>query len=625
MRRQFEPFPRYEDRKGWEVLPGDIKRRCLEQARKLKDREWQTLPAVFYLDFSRNGNRSRYENRCFQRRRDLFYLVLGECVEGRGEYLDDIINGIWLICEETSWVVPAHLNQYRRASGSFSRRPGKASPAPEPPRDLPDAAGDVYIDLFAAETGSLLSWVYYFLGNAIGALSPMLKRRVELELERRILGPYLARDDFEWMGLNHDRPVNNWNPWINSNVLVCYLVFAKTFKNYAQGAAKTIRSVNRFLHFYAEDGGCDEGPNYFGVAGASLLDFIEELGQVTGVDYLYQSGKIRNMAAYISKVYIGRDYYVNYADAPPSVSVPVDLLERTGRRTGDESLLGMLAYLRKNGYAAPGGDPNLSGGAWNLYRQLANVFHSSPPEEERDLRVPELSWFGGIQVLTARDRAGSTEGLFFSAKGGTNGESHNHNDIGNFLLYCDSVPVLVDAGVETYTKFTFNEKRYTLWTMLSCYHNTPTINGADQLPGAEYRARETRFESGGGVTRFSLDIAGAYPGEAGIRSYQRDFAFRHGESLSVEDRYRLKELKAPLVLNFLCHERPGLAEGRALLSGKVWMEYGPGFGTEVEEIALKDEKIRGDWRKDTLYRLRLTKEDTGISGTVRMLFTRKQV
>ncbi|MDR2619478.1 MAG: heparinase II/III-family protein [Treponema sp.] len=620
MNRKFEPFPRYEDRKGWEALSGDIKRRCLEEARKLKGKEWQSLPAVFYLDFYRNGNRTRYESRCFQRRRDLFYLTLGECIEGRGEYLDDIINGIWLICEESSWVVPAHINHDRRAAASPSRRPGRIGPAPL--RELPDLTRDIYIDLFAAETGSLLSWVYYFLGNAIGALSPLVKRRMELELERRILGPYLARDDFEWMGLDHDRPVNNWNPWINSNVLVCYLVFAGSFKQYTRGAAKTIRSLNRFLHFYAEDGGCDEGPSYFGVAGASVLDFIEELGQVTGVDYLYRSAKIRNMAAYISKVYIGRDYYVNYADAPPSVSVPVDLLERTGRRTGDESLLDMLAHLRKNGYGVSGNGSKLSGGAWNLYRQLANIFYPSPREEKRAFRAPELSWFGGIQVLCARDKADSLEGLFFSAKGGTNGESHNHNDIGNFLLYCDSVPVLVDAGVETYTKSTFNEDRYTLWTMRSCYHNTPTINGADQLPGTEYRAGEPDLESGGGTTRLSLDMAGAYPGEAGIKSYRRSFVFKHGESLSVEDRYRLKELKAPLTLNFLCYQRPGLAEGRVLLSGKVWMEYGPGFKTELEKITLRDEKIRSDWKKDSLYRLRLTKEDTGISGAVILRFIR---
>jgi hypothetical protein len=600
---EFKPFPAYTDRRSWGSLPEETKGCFTEPAKKLKNYEWPVITAVSLLDFYRNGNRARHGDLYFGRRRVLLDLLLAECIEGRGEYLDDIINGVWLICEESSWVIPAHLNSnlQRRHSG-------------EPFKEIADVEAGIYIDLFAAETGALLSWVYYFLGDAIGALSPIIKRRIEVEVERRILVPYLDRIDYQWSGLDHDEPVNNWNPWINSNVLAAYLVFSKIFRAAGRGVRKTIRSVNRFLHFYAEDGGCDEGPAYFDKAGAALFDYIEELGQVTDVSYLYKTSKIRNMASYIYKVYIGRNYYVNYADAAPMISEPAGVLNRVARKDGDDTLLGFTAYLKQNGYCSSGEK------AFMVYRRFSDLFNA-PAEGRGPLQVPQVSWFEGIQVLSARDRAGSLEGFFFSAKGGTNGESHNHNDIGNFLLYRDSVPVLVDAGVETYTKFTFNEKRYTLWTMQSCYHNTPTINGADQLPGAEHRAENLNFESGGGVTRLSLDIAGAYPGDAGIESYRRDFTFKHGESLLVEDRYRLKEAKAPLVLNFLCHQRPRLEEGRALLSGKVRMEYGQGFEPAVEEIVLKDEKILGDWKKDTLYRLRLTKKDTGLSGTVSLVFT----
>ncbi|MDR0451098.1 MAG: heparinase II/III-family protein [Treponema sp.] len=601
---EFKPFPAYADRKSWESLPEEAKKSFTGPAEKLKNYQWPLIPAARLLDFYRDGNRSRHGELYFGRRQALLNLLLAECIEGRGEYLDDIINGVWLICEESSWVIPAHLN-----TNAQRRRSG------EPVKEIADVEAGIYIDLFAAETGSLLAWVYYFLGDAIGALSPIIKRRIEIEVERRILIPYLEHSDYQWMGLDHGEPVNNWNPWINSNVLCAYLVFAKTFKDYLPGALKTIRSVNRFLHFYAEDGGCDEGPSYFDKAGAALFDYIEELGQVSDVSCLYKTGKIRNIASYIYKVYIGKNYYVNYADAAPMISEPAGVLERVARRDGDGVLLGFAAYLKQNGYCSSGEK------GFMVYRRLSDLF-SGPAESGAPLRLPQLSWFEGIQVLCARDKAGSPGGLFFSAKGGNNGESHNHNDVGNFLLYCDTVPVLVDAGVETYTKFTFSGERYRLWTMQSCYHNTPTINGADQLPGAEYRAGEAVFESGGGFSRLSLDIAGAYPKDAGIEAYRRGFTFKHGESLAVEDSYRLKELKAPLVLNFLCHERPELGEGRALLSGKLRMDYGPGFKAAAEEIRLEDEKIRGDWKKGALYRLRLTKEDTGLSGSFSITFTR---
>ena len=50
-------------------------------------------------------------------------------------------------------------------------------------------------------------------------------------------------------------------------------------------------------------------------------------------------------------------------------------------------------------------------------------------------------------------------GWTLAAKGGSNAESHNHNDVGSFIAYYDSAPVLVDPSCGTYTKQTFSEGR----------------------------------------------------------------------------------------------------------------------------------------------------------------------
>ena len=60
------------------------------------------------MDFARTGNRRRYEGPYFERRSALGRLVLAECVEGSGRFLDDIINGVWAICEESTWVISGH-------------------------------------------------------------------------------------------------------------------------------------------------------------------------------------------------------------------------------------------------------------------------------------------------------------------------------------------------------------------------------------------------------------------------------------------------------------------------------------------------------------------------------------
>jgi hypothetical protein len=89
--------------------------------------------------------------------------------------------------------------------------------------------------------------------------------------------------------------------------------------------------------------------------------------------------------------------------------------------------------------------------------------------------------------MVARDKEGSTDGLFVAAKGGHNDESHNHNDIGNYVIYYNGQPVLIDVGRGTYTRKTFSSRRYDIWYNCSDYHNVPTINGVTQPAGANLK------------------------------------------------------------------------------------------------------------------------------------------
>ena len=593
---KFRPFPAYSDRAAWASLPENFKQTVLCEAQKSKDMVWPSLLVCNYLDFSRNGNRSIYEGIYFGRRQTLFNLLLAECISGTGEYIHQIINGVWLICEESTWVVPAHLK-----------------------KPLPCADEDADIDLFAAETASLISWVYYFLGETIAAVCPAVKHRMECEIEKRIFLPYLKRDDFWWMGFV-DYWVNNWNPWINSNILISFLVFAGTFPRYLDGINKSIRSITFFYDFYPEDGGCDEGPLYFTVAGASFIDFIEELSHVTDVSELFQSQKLKNMTAFIYKVYISGRYYVNYADGAPQGNIPVDLLLRTGIKNADATLVNFSRWLKENNNA----EDIIAERRTLLFRLLSDAFNSKHSDSEKGvLALPEVNWLSDIQVVTARDNGSSEKGFFFSAKGGNNSESHNHNDVGNFILYYDGSPVIIDAGVETYTKFTFNEKRYTIWTMQSCYHNVPTINGADQLFGKEYCAEDVSFSNEGDEVRFSFNIKKTYPADAGINSYKREFVFRRGEGLFITDNYSLKDNTAPLVLNLLCYDKPKEHTSGLLLGDKVLLEYTcADLEWTTQAIPLTDPKICTDWNnRENLYRLQLTLKNTGTSGVVKLNFT----
>ncbi|MFN2155857.1 MAG: heparinase II/III family protein, partial [Anaerolineae bacterium] len=127
-----------------------------------------------------------------------------------------------------------------------------------------------------------------------------------------------------------------------------------------------------------------------------------------------------------------------------------------------------------------------------------------------------------------------------SAWRGHNAESHNHNDVGNFIVYVDGKPLVVDAGVETYSRKTFSPQRYEIWTMQSAYHSLlPTVDGIMQAPGGEFAARSVEYAADDDGAQFSLDIAGAYPQEAGIKTWARTIDFQRGEQVEIVDLYEL--------------------------------------------------------------------------------------
>ena len=118
--------------------------------------------------------------------------------------------------------------------------------------------------------------------------------------------------------------------------------------------------------------------------------------------------------------------------------------------------------------------------------------------------------------------ARSANGLFVATHGGHNAESHNHNDVGDFIVYDGGEPVIIDVGRGTYTYKMFRGDRYAIWFNNSAYHNLPTINGHVQPHGRTAEATEVRHQTyGSGDAEVSMNIGTAYPSAAGINRWER--------------------------------------------------------------------------------------------------------
>jgi hypothetical protein len=522
-------------------------------------------------------------------------------MEGKERFLDDIMNGVWTLCEETYWGVPAHLGLQKKGNG------------------LPDVK-EPTVDLFAAETGALLSWTYYLLGKELDEISPLITERIEYEIKRRIITPNLKRDDFWWMGF--DREVNNWNPWICSNWLTSVLIIEDNPERRIRSIYKILQCLDNFLNPYPRDGGCDEGPGYWNRAGGSLFDCLELLLSASkGQINVFDQALIKEIGRYIYRVYIHYPYFINFADAAAKVNPNASVMFRYGEKIKDIKLKGFGAFLaRKQGW----GQGPLSGGFGVLGRVIPALFNLKELLKEQPLEpIKRDFWLPELQVMGSRSDEGSHQGLYLACKGGHNDESHNHNDVGNFIVYSDGYPAIIDVGVETYTAKTFSDQRYEIWTMQSAYHNLPTINGFMQKDGEEYKALDVKYRAGDKNVSFSLDISQAYPEEALVQSWNRQISLNRGSEVKIRDKFALEKVKQDLIMNLMCWRKPEVVEeGQIQLinpeqikqSSVVQISYNKNrFIPEIETIPIEDSRLKNSWGSQ-IYRIRLRCRDTPQRG-----------
>jgi len=613
---KWTPFPRIDDREGWARADSKRTESYINSAERYLDYEWPTIPATLSLLIVRTGNRSEYQAIRGQRRSALASLLLGEIAENKGRFIDQIINGVWSICEESWWGYPAHLPKTKEISGLMD-------------------VSKPFVELFAAETGALLAWTDYYLGDRFDAVSPQIRKRIYNEVNSRLMEPLMNQDPSSaviesnrlgvrldgsvidrqyhgWMGkTSSGRGPNNWNPWICSNWINFVLLLEKDDVRRANMIRKALKVLDEFINPYPQDGGCDEGPNYWNAAAASVYDNVALLNLASNDAFRYvcDDERFRNMGKFIYRAQISENYFLNFADAGPRISVNASLVYRFGKDIKSQTMMDFGAYYHR---------PERRSGI-SVSQFFRNFFELFIQEELNNAPkgLPFLKdvWLPDTEVMASRDREGSTAGFYLAAKGGHNDESHNHNDIGNYVVYYDGLPLLIDVGSGNYTARTFNgDERYDIWFNCSDHHNLPTINGVTQRQGITYRASDINYKSSASTVQFSLDIVGAYPANAGVHSWKRTFILNRGKSVQVKDVTVLENARSVVQHLMTCYPAEVTKPGELTIHYRdkdqnivyFAVKYDPKQMTaKVEKVALQteeDQGVRSKWG-DNIYRI----------------------
>ncbi|WP_276354960.1 heparinase II/III domain-containing protein [Cohnella caldifontis] len=519
---------------GTEMAGGDGRRALFAEARNLRlpaaryaefralgdrlsEQEIPDLPFRLYRLYDTTGDREAYQAAYFERRKRMgVFAVLALAGDGRGASgalaedgrasaafeassgtgreasgalaaLEDVL---WAICGEYTWCLPAHL-------GGRSLDPA--------------AEHRTVIDLFAAETAFYLAEIVCLMEER---LSPLVAERVRREIRSRVLGPYASLSPAAWW----ETTDMNWAAVCAGSVGAAAMYLIREDDILAPLLHRAVSTMEGFIAGFPEDGACLEGLKYWTYGFGFYVAFASLLSQRTGgiVDLL-QGEKIRRIARFQQKCYLDGHTVISYSDSSDAGEFQPGLTHYLRRRFADVEVPSRACE------AGVLGD--------DCFRWMHAIRNLAWYEEAfADGELGEaVEYMPDAQIVVCRGRMGNRS-VGFSAKGGHNGEPHNHNDAGSFILLADGEQLLADPGSGVYTREYFGEGRYELIYNGSHGHSVPVVDGDFQRAGSERRAVVRHADFADSRTVFELELAAAY-GNENLRSLVRRFYFDKQQGL----------------------------------------------------------------------------------------------
>ena len=427
------------------------------------------LKYSLYAEGLRTGERLNFEAEYIEHRRRLNAFLVMTLYEDNDVYLKELEDIIWAICDEFAWCIPAHAHISKC-------------------ENIQDYV--TTIDLFASETAFYLSEAVYLTKDRI---SKMVYDRVEFEIRRRIVNPYM-NNDIQWVK-------NNWSAVCPAGVAAA-MIYLGMDEELNTALPRLEASVADFLDSYENDGCCMEGALYWMYGFGFFCYYARLLREYTNgkTDY-FKNPKVKNIAGFGQNMYIGENNTVPFSDAPHELSFNI----------------GLFMFLSEEyGYSIPP-------------EKYENLF-------DDDLRyrmcnmLRDFYWYDENKAKQGTDDTGYTfytdsmwyinkkSGYAFAAKGGCNAEPHNHNDLGSFIFYSGGKYIIDDLGWPVYERDYFNKSvRYKKNLCASARgHNLPQPCDYEQIPGENGTAKVLRADE----SVFELDLSGAYNADRIVRRFE---------------------------------------------------------------------------------------------------------
>jgi hypothetical protein len=535
----------------------DILEIMSEATRFIKEPVPELTYSLFAI-FTETGSRVEYEKVYFERRRRLNTFALLSLLEPESRlYETELCNILWSICSEYTWCLPAHINDSRPAAET--------------------------IDLFSAETGFALSEIMLLLGERV---PDVLRSRVIELIEERLFQPLLTKGPYFWEDATH-----NWSAVCAGAIGSAALLLVKDADKLTDILLRTERSMNFYLQGFGGDGACLEGLGYWNYGFGFFVYYADLLRRRSGgvLDW-FRNEKVKNIALFQQKCYLGGESVVNFSDSLPKASVQLGLSHFLADIYSEFEVppLTLRADYREDHCSrwAP------------AFRNLI----------WRNARAASGSGWGTASFyLTDAEwmisRVAGAEGSFgFAAKGGHNDEPHNHNDLGQFILHAGEA-FIADLGCGEYTREYFGEGRYAYDCNGSQGHSVPIIDGCYQSSGKEHTAVVLEASTSDAEDRLVVELSGAYKNDK-LVSLKREWVW-HKELrtvLTLTDEYRFHTVPGSLTERMVTLIQPVVHNnGTIVLSGNGLKEVRVQYDPVLLQPSIGEHSFRNHFGVDTVW------------------------
>lgn len=538
---------------NWKSIRENAKYRTFWQEMVDQAEKWSADPPssplfTEFTMFGDTGDREVYQNKWGRLYSVLHTFSLLTICEDKPEWTAGLNNVIWAICNEYTWVLPAHVGLY------VNEYPNGIWDQPLPPRET--------VDLSSANIAFTLAEVLHRLGDR---LHPWVVHRAKQEIDRRIFqvvfeSPYPQ---------NWELKTNNWPASCASSIGAAAIYLVEDSEKLAGMLWRVIGVLRSYLSGFDEQGATPEGPGYWQYGFSHYVYFSELLKERThGRISLLTEPKVEPISLFPQMCMLSGGKVVNFSDSFDEVRMHTGLIHRLQQYV--PSLTMPAERYRLNTVPLYWVDASrLMLWSPDETFQSVETFSEGADVQERI--------FTGNQWVISKVTGPEGRLIAFAAKGGYNEEPHNHNDLGHFILHVDGFNVLADIGVGVYTRQYFQPHiRYEMLNAGSHGHSVPIVDGARQGFGRAYRSELLHAEQTDRELRMELDLTKAYECPS-LKRLTRKFIWRRsGEEspqLIVADQATFSQTPASFQEVFVSSVQPQETEPGRIQLGCVALHY----------------------------------------------------